>query len=153
MSAYVVDPETVNTIVAMFETAKNQEGQYPARFPDMRYLGDNEFLRSAVVDPAELGRTMYAMNINAVEQRYSDHNDLPGTYDENDRLCEYKYRSRLLTPPTPHQAYKSLQCYLYQCTEGNVKDLPLYKSLDLYLSELAKHIVEQMPEYDHAKWS
>ena len=142
MSAYVVDPKTINAIVSALKTAVDQEGKYPSTFPDLRYL-KTQTLRDAISEPAELGHTMYAMNINAVEQRYPDTEDLPGTYTDGQRMDFYKY-SRVETFPI--SIYKSLSCYLYQCSEGDVDQLPLYKALIEFKSALAEHMLAHIPQ-------
>jgi len=150
MSAYVVDPKVINQIVSALQIAIQREGAYPSTYPDLRYM-DNKNLRDMAEEPAELGRAMYAMNINAVEQRYPGDRELPGTYTDGENLDVYKYRFILDTPQM--QVYKSLQCYLYQCTEGDVLGLPLYKALKEFQGELAAHIVEHSPDYEKAVWA
>ena len=150
MSAYVVDPKVINQIVSALQSAINQEGAYPSKYPDLRYM-KNKNLREMAEEPAELGRAMYAMNINAVEQRYPGKGELPGTYTDGENLDAYRYRFILDTPRL--QVYKSLQCYLYQCTEGDVNELPLYAALVEFRAELAQHIVEHSPEYEKAVWA
>ena len=147
MSAFVVDSKVINQIVFALDLAIQQEGQYPATFPDLRYI-NSKSLRELAEEPSELGRTMYSMNINAVEQRYPD-GDLPGTYTDGEALDAYKYRRE---ETSPIQVYKSLSCYLYQCSEGDVFELPLYNALKEFKSALAEHMVEKMPEYDKAAW-
>jgi hypothetical protein len=110
-------------------------------------------LREAVEsNPAELGRTMYAMNINAVEQRYPGDKNIPGTYDENDNFVPFTYKRVGWDMINKYQAYKSLQCLLYQCNEGNVNELPLFKALEEFKSAMAEHFVEHSEEYEKAKW-
>jgi len=150
MSAYVVDPIAVEKIVKAIEIAVRQEGKYPALYPDLRY-SDCKQLREMVENPLELGKTMYAMNINAVSQRYTD-GELPGTYDDNNNLVPYRKTLRFDACPKPVEVYKALTCYLYQCSEGDVDTLPLYRELEALKSEIAMHIVESLPEYEKAKW-
>lgn len=150
MSAFVVDPKTINAIVSSMVIALNQEGKYPHNYPDLRYLESD--LRDSVTNgPEELGESMYQMNINAVMQRYpgDDINSLPGSYDGG-RLVDYTYK---FTPSTnPVRVYKSLQCYLYQCSEGYVPELPLFKALTEYKAALAEAIVTSSPVYEAAEW-
>lgn len=152
MSAFVVDPKLICNIVKSIEIAVRQEGKYPATYPDIRYIEGAESLCEAVIEsPEELGRTLYAMNINAVEQRYPDGN-LPGTYDENDKLVQFEYKIRFDACPAPVKVYKALSCYLYQCSEGDVDTLPLFKAVSAYKSALAEHIVESLPTYEAESW-
>jgi hypothetical protein len=148
MSAFVSDDQTINRIVSGLCFAK-LHGDYSNPIP--RLDGD---LAAAIESPAEFGRTLYAMNVNAVEQRYPDcignPNNLPGQCDDDGNHLPYQYQS--IIPPQPIQLYKSIQSYLYQCNEGDVDEFPLYKTLNGYLVKLACHIVDNSPAYDKADW-
>ena len=50
------------------------------------------------------------------------------------------------------QFFKSLQCFLYQCCEGDVDEKPLYKTLSSIRALMAPFIKENSPEYDAAEW-
>lgn len=50
------------------------------------------------------------------------------------------------------QALKSLRCWLYQCSEGNVPEQPLFKALERYAGDLAFHIVAELPGWNAAEW-
>lgn len=91
------------------------------------------------------------MNIKAVNYRYPDSIDIPGTY-ENDSLVRYEFKSLRFNLPSPIQVLKSLQCFLYQCTEGDIPEMLLYKALKKWEGDLAINIVQSMPEWDSAKW-
>ena len=143
MSAFVCNDKTINRIVANFKHF-NRSSALP-------YIPDEigEF-----VDFSELGLAMYKMNINAVEQRYPDcvgnPNNLPGQIDENGNHLPYHYRDEI--PCSPIQFYKSLKCFLYQCSEGDVEELPLFKTLDKYLDNLAHYLVGCSENYKKSDW-
>lgn len=147
MSAYIVDDKTINLIVAALKTA-NQNGGWNKPYCSPK----NEALQFE--SPAEFGRTLYGMNLNAVEQRYPDTvgnpDRLPGPCDEDGKHTPYKFQS--VIPPQPVQFLKFLSCLMYQCSEGDVDELPLYKALREYESILALHIVQNSKAYDEAKW-
>lgn len=46
---------------------------------------------------------------------------------------------------------KMLGCYLYQCSEGNVPDEPLYKTLDIVAESLLERF-QHTKEYKEAAW-
>lgn len=99
----------------------------------------------------KLANTLWDLNIEAVHQRYPEDktDSMPGQY-ENQKLVHhtpYQY-----TPTTTIQAYKSLQCLVYQCSEGNVPNNPLYKMLEELENAMARQIVYDLPAYDEAKW-
>ncbi len=152
MSAFVCDDKTLNRISnALFYAVKNGGYNKPLPQPDtdlQNIMGDN---------PAEFGKTIYLMNVNAVEQRYPDcernPNNLPGQIDADGNHLPYTFKTVSYSMmPSAVVLYKSIQSYLYQCNEGDVDQLPLYKALREYKNALASHIVEKMPDYDKAPW-
>lgn len=148
MSAFVCDDKTINRIIAGLSFAMTSGG-YPTQFEK-----PSAELAEMLNDPAEFGRVLYSMNVNAVEQRYPDcvgnANNLPGQCDDNGNHVPFRFAH--IMPTTVIQFYKSINCYLYQCSEGDVDELPLYKMLREYSKNLAVAIVERMPAYDKAEW-
>jgi hypothetical protein len=85
------------------------------------------------------GQEMLNMNAEAVNQRY----------DEGNVMLGYKFRFR---HASIFQALKSLQCWLYQCSEGNVPDRESYKKFRELESEIMDEIISDMKEYEQAEW-
>ena len=63
-----------------------------------------------------------------------------------------KYKFKWLKKVNIYQALKSLQCLIYQCTEGNYKEEIMYKILKDMEHSLMDDIIEKIPEYSLAKW-
>lgn len=145
MSAYILDDKSLNKIVAGLMYAK-QYGDYTRPTPKPA----NALCDVIPESPAELGKTLYHMNRDAVEQRYPDcignPNNLPGQCNEDGSHKPYTYKS--MVPPQPVQLYKSLKSFLYQCDEGNVDELPLYHLLENYCDKIARHILENSAAYE-----
>lgn len=130
MSAYVVDAETVDRIVTYVDAKVA---------PVWRSLRDDLYHIAKATTPQQLGQAFLAMNVRAVEQRYGQRKAVP------------VYR-HTLRPATDMQVYKSLSCYLYQCSEGNIPDRPLYKTVERLQNHCASNIITDLPEYDRAAW-
>jgi len=88
------------------------------------------------------GNELLAMNQDAVNQRYGEH-DAPPPYEPGPCILNL----------TPIQAYTSIECYLYQCSEGDVPERRLYQSLVGYRDALAHCIVQALPQYRNAEWA
>ena len=137
MSAYVVDDKTVNRILSFIEYGEaGVEG--------------NGFLRNVltrhhinVLDLAKLGKKMRRMNEDAVRQRYEKSTDM---------IPDFPFEFSLTPTPSPIQMLKSLGCYLYQCSEGNIPRRQLFRALRQAEHDLAYGIVVNLPEYDTADW-
>lgn len=94
----------------------------------------------------QIGRQLWAMNAEAIRQRYPS---VIGTDEERDMTgaaAAYAYRHpRNLTPA---QMAKSAHCLRYQCSEGNVPEtFPTYRYLDQ-----ACEAMGNPPGYDAAAW-
>ena len=135
MSSFIVDDKTINSIV--FHITRDKDSHYVT----------NKFSTGELVGkPKELGEEMYKLNLVAVEDRYGDYAAMTmGAISKAD----YSYRA---VNASPIQTLKNLQCWLYQCSEGEVPGSTLYKMMEAYASELAKDIVRALPEYDLANW-
>lgn len=145
MSAFIVETETIDRIVTWVDGKLYRGHPYLySKFGEA--VGVNcrptewQIVHSDKL-PNVLGQKLVAMNVAAVDQRYEERNPVD----------MYRWRRALETSPV--QALKSMQCLLYQCSEGNVPEWPLYKVLDDAISYLAQHIVERMPEYEKASWA
>jgi hypothetical protein len=129
MSAYQVPDQTINRIVAMLTV-----GEYPS----------DERCKT-------LGRELVQMNDRAVSTRYEQRTqEIPYTWEpvfiDEHRISmgEIAYMAPLL---------KTLQCYLYQCSEGKVPEEHLYRRVDECRLNLQNQIMNAIPEYDQAPWA
>lgn len=129
MSSYVVEDQTINRILTAVD-------DMPGALAALELPADPDGL-------ILLGQRMFEMNVAAVCQRYADEN--PANYADG-----HQYQYELATPV---EAYKALHCYLYQCTEGDVPEQPLYRFLrDTVERRLAVSIISELPAYRAADW-
>jgi hypothetical protein len=154
MSAYVIDSATMGRVLrGLF--ARNHYGQIVPLFDgEHTDPGDR---RSA--DPTELGRKLFAMNVEAVTQRYPDCREnpenLPGPHGAERLATEYCAPSVIGYRRDAAELtdfYKAIQCLLYQCSEGDVFESPLFLELQRAAATLACAIVELSPAYQRAGW-
>jgi|SaaInlV_200m_DNA_2_1039689.scaffolds.fasta_scaffold20198_3 hypothetical protein len=144
MSSYIVDDKTINKIVAGLQS-HHMRNKYPS-LP--------ECLRIDERDHAPLlGENMYKLNLHAVNARYPDtvenSKNLPGPCDELGNHAPYTYRNENYHGQVP--LYKSIQCFLYQCSDGNTED-PLFIELDKFNIHLASEILSSLDTYENAPW-
>ena len=154
MSAFVIDAGAMHRVlIGLF--GRSRFGQIVPQFN----AGYTMYGEPRSLDPTEVGRALYAMNVEAVMQRYPDCRanpaDLPGEHGAH--LLPTTYQApRLPRHPLGTTemigAYKAMRCLLYQCAEGDVPDSPLYTELRLAAGELAAEIVHGLPAYDAAAW-
>ena len=139
MSAFMVEDKTINTIVNWLRHEKDLFFIIPRKLKelgiDMSESGWEE----------HLGQTMFQLNIAAVDARYGKGEA------ETFRKLDYRYELDLPVPLV--QVLKSLQCWLYQCNEGDVPTTALYGLFDTDVQMyLMSKIIDTLPEYQHAEW-
>lgn len=124
MSAFIVSNKTMNqALEAMRLCGFNHHGIY---------LDDPD-------DNQKLGEKLLELNAKAVAQRYK----------EPEQKTDFKFE---WSECNEFQALKSLQCLIYQCSEGNVPETELYKILKECESSLQQLIIDELPRYKAAKW-
>lgn len=140
MSAYVVSNETINAILAFM---KADSGRSPHIY---RSLENMDLVWTGKDAAWALGCMMLDLNIEAVCARYSD--------EKADVLKEGReFEHNGILPPSRIQAFKSLQCWLYQCTEGHIpEESDLFKAFSDVRNKMAVYIVNHLKEYDTATW-
>lgn len=115
----------------------------------LRYLLDfkpeyGRTIRSATGDlnPAEFMNQVRLLNYNAIEQRYPDTkgdiSKMPGHVPSLQDPAEIKDHrgSQMPHALTNKQLHGALRCTLYQLSEGDVPERPLYKRLEKLTDEL-----------------
>jgi hypothetical protein len=135
MSAFIVEDETINTIVNFLFLKQIGGDVYWSKYVlnDAGIKLDTQAARKA------FALSLFDLNVQAVGERY-------------DEIEEYVFSYRQTLSCNPTQAYKSLKCWLYQCTEGTVIESKLYKLMDEMSKEIAMYIVETSPAYNAAEW-
>jgi hypothetical protein len=133
MSAFVVEDKTINRIVT-YLLEDNRGGEYHRRELAALIGCSNENLAH------ELGTAMLLLNQQAVNERYGD----------EDLGTNYTFKRE---PTTDVQAFKSLQCWGYQCSEGDVPETKLFKMMAKLESTWADAIIRKhVRAYEGAEW-
>lgn len=136
MSAYVVENETINRVISAIINSPLTTYRWP--------LGNLGYNLDTETDRQRLCHDMTALNVKAVRDRYEN--------DEQDDVSDlYRYKMELSLNPV--QPYKSLECYLYQCNEGDNDKTPLFKALEVVKARMAAKIISSMPAYEAAEWA
>jgi len=93
-------------------------------------------------DPEELGNRLLAMNADALRARYGERADtaLPYRYQVPTTQCGKA------------ECLRALDCFLYQCIEGEVSQCELYRRCELVRECLVEEIICALPAYERAPW-
>lgn len=136
MSSFMVEDKTINQIVSYLKDGRDLEWL-------RRQLKEKGFDLDSKFGAEKLGKNMFYLNCIAIDDRYGKNQA------EEFRTLDYKYRLEIARPM---QAYKSLRCLIYQCSEGHAMKHETYKLLEFISDRLAHHIISKLPEYDKAIW-
>ena len=132
MSSFVVEKETIDRVVWA-----------------IKYASTVSFSSQYEIDDLDrLGSRLWDLNERAVACRYrlEARGNRPYTYGGS-----LIYTNKSLRDLT--QAFKSVECFLYQCSEGEeFENDPYFKLVQKVRSILADDIIEELPEYKEAKW-
>ena len=137
MSAFLVSMRSINQMVAAISwlLTSDEHSWTAERFAQAG------FDTTQANWQARLARAMFSLNQEALHQRYGDPATERFVYEPVDDL------------PDLCQTLKSVQCWLYQCTEGDVPDRKLYRFFDTVVRVwLLDIIVSRLPEYAEAEW-
>jgi len=157
MSAFVVGDDVMTHAVRVM-VCKSRDGFYNGlvRFTD-ELINDSKSID-------RIGQRLFAMNVDAVTQRYPDLKanpaNMPGPCDAKGKskagwlAKHWKYDGDFSPMNLTEMlvGYKAVSCILYQCGEGTVPDSALYQELDAFLSSLARAIVNTLPGYEALPW-
>lgn len=137
MSAYIVETETMQRAAICF------------------LLGTMHWRDEAAGADAvtATGALLYEMNEAAVCERYREPRqnapiEFVGKAMRDKRNGEHAYTHNEMV-----QIFKSMECLLYQCNEGEIDESDLYKRLQAAKCVVAAMIVAKLPEYESAKWA
>lgn len=155
MSCFIMKAESIRDIadfmhVIVIGGYNNEYGVYPTR-EILDELGSKTRY--------EIYEKLYQMNIDAYKARYSDVEDveipdipavvfkIPIEYGTRKWLGGY-----LKAMPEHYRLLKKLECYLYQCDEGNIYERDLFKGMRDIANQLTLLIVTGTEEYQSAEW-
>ena len=139
MSAYIVEDETINRVVTWLR-----------REVAISHFTLDRLAREYDVDltsdgwDEKLAHAMFQLNCDGVNARYG------AGEAETFRPLNFTYKPEGSFSLV--QVLKSLQCWKYQCSEGDVPHTKLYQFFEAVENHLALKIVMGLPEYEKAKW-
>ena len=94
--------------------------------------------------PSIIFKALKKLNLQAYNSRYGEKiikSDLQG-YNKNVKIDDL----------VSLQMYKSLQCFLYQCMEGQYKKKQMYNFMEKIEHKLIDFLMSQSEEYKALKW-
>ena len=133
MSAFIVSEANINLVVDAIDSYFGNRRDYI--FGPVTVRNWTEDYR----DLDALGQALWAMNVDAWNQRYNETETADAFHYKLGNLKSYR-----ATLADRVQAYKATQCLRYQCHEGNVPESDLYKALSDFLSDYGASIINEI---------
>lgn len=141
MSAWIVSNESINKIVNSFYWFKNPfhniKDELKTKFNINLNLNNDNDLNKEL---KKFGQLIVNLNQDSINQRY------------NSKDKPFKFKFSDVKSLSIFQFLKSVECLTYQCCEGNCDKTELYKFLNNFEDVLRRMIIEEIKEYNNAKW-
>ena len=158
MSSFIMQPESIRDL-ACFINSVNVGGFNAHGFEPPQLLRQ-EFPTSKMSSVKDTYEKLYDMNAQAVHFRYpKDKKDkvIPPMPDGDFYVrpeIGASLRGGIFRKPTDrhYQILKRLNCFLYQCDEGEVTETDAYKALRGLERQLMMMIVTSTEAYQNAEW-
>ena len=161
MSSFMVKSETIATIADFITTVFNDKNDNT----HMAIQGDtyttieklqpqNSYIKTVSIKAVY--NALSEMNCNALNQRYihgdkAEPEQFPKDYNHFEIASNY-HDGAFEIPASYYQLLKSIDCYLYQCSEGNVPNSALYKAIEDIGATLANWLIRNTTAYNVANW-
>lgn len=126
MSAFLVEPRTIHIVAKAVNDHRPDEKK-----EKLEILSDALFHMNRQALIARYGREEWLEYQEPYLQKH------PTAYD-------YKDPGKV----SPVETYKLLNCYLYQCSEGNVPLAPLFQEVEQVKNDMAHEIASTLPGHE-----
>jgi hypothetical protein len=139
MSCQVLSDEQIDTLVYWFASSydyKEGKGIF-IKNPLFIECMKSEVLFFTKEEEYKLKKILVRMNVDAYNDRYKEEGG--GVYSS-----PYKRKD----PPSLIEVFKTLSCYLYNCSEGGVVERDMYKQLKQYQQAFACEIIMKSQEWN-----
>lgn len=143
MSAFMVEDKTINNVVShiYMKVLGNRDLGY-----QYKHLLSKKYNLDSDIAYNQLADDMFKLNIESIEQRYGKGEA------EKFRPLDFQYKFNCHANVRAY-ILKSLQCWLYQCCEGDIPETSeLYNTMKEVSHCIAHSIVEDTEEYQKAPW-
>ena len=150
MSCFIIEDKSINKIVDFFiECAYSKEEFKPEITRIINSYGYDLTHNSDDENPNanKLGLQMKKLNLMAYNDCYK--NKLDGVFDES---VKFKFDYDTKRENNLIQMLKHIQCFIYQCSEGDYTEDKFYLTFVKIEKVLIGYIISHLDDYKKAKW-
>ena len=139
MSSFIVENKTINRILTHLYYLPSDNVRRSFIYSQLKGRGFDLEDKDTDKVFTRLGQAMLKMNYDAVNYRYDGKAEA--------EQFTFKDEKAKLT-----QVLKSLQCFIYQCSEGSIPRRRLFKTLKDCEASLMTEIIETQTDYNSMEW-
>ena len=143
MSSFVVKDKTINRILTFLSHCKYRNDILSSEIRTFIEKDTKKLDLTNNKDLSHLGGLMLEMNHNAVDYRYNT------ITKEDNTTPKFEFKEE---ETDIYQTLKSLHCYLYQCSEGNIDKSRFYKMFRHIADAIESSIIHNLAEYKRGDW-
>jgi len=139
MSSWIVEDKTINRILTWIDRLSANTITGSSVYKLFKKIGYDLTEKNDYKELDKLGQEMLKMNYKAINARY----------DSKKRATKYEFKRELVDIV---QVLKSLQCFTYQCCEGDVPKMELYIALNRIEEILMSEVISEKTNYNEMEW-
>lgn len=147
MSCFIVSTQSVIDLAYFINQICHSE-YYFVNPNDVRSVFANKY---GFDTTKEIAKKLYDLNVLAIEERYKEscsdfETFINGAEPKISYILEFGIKDWCYI-------LKKMQCYLYQCTDGDCDKSPIYLALYNMKNELSTFICSELQEYKDVEWN
>lgn len=155
MSSFMVESRTLAYIANFIAVQMNHGFNYTG-IASAGFSCFMDCIKDGYADAEEIYKKLYQFNFNAYHERYDGRHDdecVIEAFPDVEIHKPVKYKDGFIVVEKWHyQMLKSMECYLYQCNEGDCPKSEIYQAVKQFKNNLMCFIVHNSAEYQAAKW-
>jgi sulfur relay (sulfurtransferase) DsrF/TusC family protein len=142
MSSFLIEDSSINKIVTFLIKCSYSNEIYYGEINKIlvKYGFNLNYIENKNLEAEKLARYMKSLNLSAINYRYNEENK------------DYNIKFEEIDEKNLFQILKSLECFLYQCSEGEIPQENLFKMLEQITYILKDLIINSLKDYKTAKW-
>lgn len=155
MSSFMIKSETL-AYIANFIAVQMNNGYNYTGLESVDFSCFEDCKKDAFISAEEIYKKLYQLNFDAFHERYSGRHDdecILEAFQDMEIHKPVKYKDYYPVAEKWHyQMLKSMECYLYQCREGDCPKSEIYQAVKRFKDVLMCFIVHSSAEYHTAEW-
>ena len=153
MSSYMVYNKSISQIADLVASVLNAGYNSTAlSASDKLYEAFNDCYITGFANREKVFEKLYNLNLSAVNSRYCEADSAIDTYTDCQLWTKPNYKFHWICEANHYQMLKTLQCFIYQCSEDINRNNPILAGLEQLEQSIKNLIISSLDLYNEAKW-